>query len=180
MFYASGDLGKVTSTSILGTWSLTFTNNDYAVVTAPNGNTLVTNLILGDSANFPDPLTLFINAQANVPQNIYQGSVISKFQVTSNNVSLFYDDFSSTVIDSTKWAVVAEDPTNVYQIPTSAALEVSWSLPAGGYSLQSSSDLLNWGSPGLPSAVVNGQGATFVSRSMAATNPVQFFRLFNP
>jgi hypothetical protein len=173
-------LGDLLTTNILGTWSLTFSNNDYVTVTAPDGTTLSTNMNSGDSASFQDALSLYVNAQANLPQNIGQGAVISSFQVVSNNVTLFSDNFSSVALNAAKWSVVAQDQAGVFQIPTTAAYMLSWTLPDGGFNLKASSDLSTWSSPGLSTTTVNGQRATFISNAYLDANPVQFFRLSNP
>ena len=182
MFYAAGNLGDVSSTSVLGTWSVTFTNDDSVIITAPNGNTLSTNLAAGDgTANFADGLTVYIDSQSILVNNIGQKAVFSKFQIASNSVSLFSDGFSSTVIDASKWLTgQSEDPANVYQIPTTAAYMVSWTLPDGGFSLQASSDLFAWASPGLSTATINGKRTTFLSTSSVSANSAKFFRLIHP
>ena len=179
MFYADGNLGNVSSSTVLGTWSLTFTNNDYVVVTAPDGSTLSTNLAAGDAANFVDPLTIYIDAQSIAVPNIGQHVVFSKFQVVSNNVNLFSDNFSGGVIDPNVWATTqAEDPANVFQIPSAAVYAVSWTVPDGGFALQATAGLTGaWFDPALPKAVVYGQKTTFIPASFVTTNQAGFFRL---
>jgi hypothetical protein len=180
MFTGSGNLGDVFSASVLGTWSMSFTNDDSVIITSPSGSTFSTTLASGDgTANFADGLTIYLDSQAILVNNIGQKSVFSKFQVVSNNVTLFSDDFSSGALNSSKWdKTQAEDPANVYQIPITAAFKVSWTLPDSGFSLQSTTNLLSsWTSNGVPTAVINGQRSVFVSQSNVATNRVQFFRL---
>ena len=179
MFSGTGNLGNAFSTSVLGTWSITFTNNDSVIITSPSGNTLSTNLTLGDgAANFADGLTIYLDSQA-ILDNIGQKAGFSQFQAVSNNITLFSDDFSSGVLNSSKWSSAqAEDPANVYQIPTTAAFMVSWTVPDSGFSLQATTNLLSgWTSPGLPTALINGRRSAFIPASNVATNPVQFFRL---
>jgi hypothetical protein len=182
MFYAAGNLGDCTSATALGTWSLTFTNDDSVIVTSPSGNTLSTNLVEGDgAANFGDGLTAYIDAQSILVQNIGQQAVFSRFAITANNITQFSDDFSTTVIDASKWvSTQAEDPANVYQIPTTAAYKLSWTLPDGGFSLQASGDLAGWASPGLPTTTLGGQRTTFLSTASVSTNSAKFYRLIHP
>jgi hypothetical protein len=113
--------------------------------------------------------------------NIGQKAVFSKFQVVSNTATVFSDDFSSTVIDASKWATgQAEDPANVWQIPTTAAYMLSWTLPDGGFSLQSSSDLTTWAAAGLSTTTIKGKRATFLSTSAVNASNAKMFRLLKP
>jgi len=181
MFYAAGNLGDCFSSTVLGTWSITFTNNDYITVTSPDGTKFSTNMSIGDSANFSQPQTIYIDSQAILTNNIGQQAVFSKFQVVSNSTTLLFDDFSSGVINAGKWLTTqAEDPSLVYQIPTTAAYKLTWSLPDGGFSLQATSDLLNWANPGLSYALINGRRTAFLSEAFIATNSAKYFRLSNP
>ena len=181
MFYAAGSLGDCFSTTVLGTWSITFTNNDYVVVTSPDGTIFSTNLTAGDSANFSQPLTIYIDSQAILTNNIGQEAVFSKFQVVSNSTTLFSDDFSSGVINASKWLTTqAEDPSNVYQVPTTAAYKLTWSLPDGGFTLQGTSDLVTWANPGLNAALISGRRTVFLTETSVATNTAKYFRLSNP
>ena len=181
MFYAAGSLGDCFSTTVLGTWSITFTNNDYVVVTSPDGTIFSTNLTVGDSANFSQPLTIYIDSQAILTNNIGQQAVLSKFQVVSNSTTLLTDNFSSGALDGTKWlATQAEDPANVSQVPTTAAYKLTWSVPDGGFTLQATSDLLTWANPGFSTALIGGRRTAFVSDAYAATNNGKYFRLSNP
>lgn len=182
MFYGAGSLGDCFSTTVLGKWSLTFTNDDYVVVTSPSGNTFSTQLATGDGAgNFADGITAYIDSQSILVNNIGQKSVFSKFQVVSNTTTVFSDDFSSTVIDASKWATgQSEDPANVWQIPTTAAYMLSWTLPDGGFSLQSSSDLTTWAGAGLSTTTINGKRATFLSTSSVNASNAKMFRLLKP
>jgi hypothetical protein len=182
MFYGSGNLGSVTSSTVLGTWSMTFTGDDNVVVTAPDGSILSTNLAAGDGANFVDPLTVYVNALSAQVANIGQRGVYSKFQIVSNSTTLFNDTFSTGVIDPTEWSTSsAEDPSNVYQVPTTAAYAVSWTVPDGGFSLQTTADLIgSWYDPGLPKAMINGRRTSFLSSAYASTNSTALFRLLKP
>ena len=182
MFYGSGNLGTISNVSPLGTWTVTFTNNDYVTVTTPTGNTLSTNLAFGDAAlYFVNPLSVYVGAQANDSNNVGQASVYSRFEIASNGVPLLTEDFTAPSLDPAKWAVAAEDPAGILYVPLGAVFEVSWSLPDGGFYLQASHDMGNpgsWYDPGIPKAIHNGRGAIFVTPAMARTNT--FFRLFHP
>ncbi len=182
MFYGAGSLGDCFSTTVLGTWSLTFTNDDSVIVTSPSGNTFSAQLAPGDGAgNFADGITAYIDSQSILVNNIGQAAVFSKFAISTNGSALFSDDFSTTVIDSSKWITTqAEDPANVWQVPTTAAYKLSWTLPDGGFSLQASSDLLSWASPGLSTATIGGKRTTFLSTSSVNANNTRMFRLLKP
>ena len=181
-FFGTGNLGSVNGASVLGTWQVTL-NQDSVTLTAPDGSTWVTNMVAGDSANFSgEPLEVYLDNQAISVQNIGQKGVYSSFQISSNGVALFSDNFSSPVLDTTKWSTgQAEDPNGVYQIPSDAVYAVQWTLPAGGFNLQTSPTIGGpWIEPGIRNAAVGGLQTTYIPSSFVATNPTSFFRLSNP
>ena len=179
-FFASGNLGNVSAPSVLGTWSLTL-SNDLVIVTAPNGNAFTNSMNPDASSAFNQPLRIYLVTQAIRQGNINQKGVYSKFQVVSNSVALLSDNFSYGILDPLKWVTTqTEDAPNVYVIPTTAAYKVSWTVPDGGFSMEATPNLSGtWFNPALPKALIGGKRTTFIPASFVATNGVSFFRLKN-
>ena len=172
----------VASTTPVGTWSITFTNDDFLTLTSPSGG--VTNVNpQGIGASFGSQVSAYVGIQPNSTDNTGQQAVFSRFQIVSNGVTLLDDNFSGLSVNTGTWVVAAEDPTGVLQVPPNAALMLNWTLPANGFSLQASSNLKDtnsWHSPALPTTVFNGQGTVIIPSTFLATNNPTFFRLIHP
>ena len=180
-------LVTVTNPSPLGTWSLTL-SNDSVLVTTPSGNTATTNLPDGTAAGtFINPLAVYVGAQADLTNNIGQEAVLSHFQIVSNSIVnpavVFDDTFTTASVDLTKWTVRAEDPSGVFQIPSDAALALSWTLPDAGFRLTATSILHSptnppWAEVTLTKVLVNGRRTVYLPSSYLNTN--RFYLLQNP
>jgi len=172
----------VLSSTPIGTWSITFTNDDFVKLTSPSGGVTNANP-QGIGASFGNQVTAYVGIQPNLNQNTGQQGVFSRFQIVSNSVTLLDDSFSSQSVDTGTWLVAAEDPAGLLQVPPNAALMLNWTLPANGFSLQASSNLSDtnsWHSPGLSSSIFNGQGTVIIPSPFVATNNPTFFRLVHP
>ncbi len=120
--------------------------------------------------------------QPNSTNNTGQQAIFSQFQIVSNGVSLLSDSFATPTL-SNQWAVAAEDPNGILQVPPSAAYLLTWNPPETGFNLQTNSNLANtnaWNNPGLPMYTFNGKGTVLIPASMVASNKTEFFRLINP
>jgi hypothetical protein len=180
-FYQTS-VGTVSSTSPVGTWTMTFTNDDFVTVTSPSGAVLNTSL-QGNGSIFGNLVTAYIGIQPNSTNNTGQQAVFSKFQITSNGLPLLNDDFSTPALNASTWILAAEDPTGVLQIPQNAAFMLNWTLPATGFTLQSSTNLANpnsWQAVGLQSKIFNNQGTVIIPSTFVNTNSPGFFRLVHP
>jgi hypothetical protein len=171
----------VTNPSALGTWSMTFSNDD-VTVTAPGGNTAVTNLPLNASFfYFLDPMTVYVGVQPDLTNNIGQLAAFSNFQIVSNGITLLNDSFTSATLNPNVWGIAAEDPGGVLQIPPSAALALTWNLPDSGFRLTVNTNLSHassWQTSLLPKSLYNGRRTVLVPASYLNTN--EFYRLSNP
>jgi hypothetical protein len=176
-------LGSVSNSSPLGTWSITFSNNDNFTLTAPGGATYSTNLNTGDGLTyFNYPLGLYIGTRPNSTNNTGQQNIFSQFQVVSNAVTLLNETFSTPTLSST-WALAAEDVNDILQVPPSTAYLLSWTLPDTGFNLQVSTNLANsgaWHDPGLTKTTFNGKRTVLIPSTMVATNSPALFRLVKP
>ena len=172
----------VSSTTAIGTWTIAFTNDDFVTLTSPSGGVTNANP-QGIGASFGNQVTAYVGIQPNDTNNTGQEAVFSRFQIASNGVTLLDDHFSSQSIDTSTWVVAAEDPAGLLQVPANAALVLNWTLPATGFSLQASSNLMDtnaWHAPGLSSSIFNGQGTVIIPSTFVATNNPTFFRLVHP
>jgi len=168
----------------LGKWSMTLTNDDagyisYATITAPGGDAATTNLPFAYGITyFVNPMTVYIGVQPDLTNNIGQQAIFSNFQIISNGVPLLNDSFTSIGLDSSTWALAAEDPNGVLQISPSAAFLLTWNVPDTGYRLISNGSLSNttWQTSLLPKSLYKGRRIVVLPSS--TTN--QFFRLSNP
>ena len=143
-----GTLGVVGSSTVLGTWKLTFDHDTNITVTAPDLTNVGHFSFTSDAAAlFADPLNVYFGAQPNSVANFGQSVVLSAVSV-SGNASPASDNFfaDNWLLDTnTTWSIVATDPTTVQLLaPDPGALWVKWSLPDSGFGLQTSTNL---GSP---------------------------------
>ncbi len=181
-FYLTS-VGTVSSPSPLGTWSITFTNNDYVTITSPSGAVTNTSFQIGDGSLFGNLVTAYIGIQPNSTNNTGQQAVFSKFQIISNGLPLLNDNFSTPTVNASTWLIAAEDPTGVLQIPQNAAFMLNWTLPATGFTLQTSANLADpnsWHASGLQSTIFNNQGTVIIPSTFTSTNNPGFFRLVHP
>ena len=145
MVYGSGTLGVAGSSTVLGTWSLTFDQNTNITVTAPDGGTFKTNITADAAALFSDPLNVYFGGQPNSPANFGQAVVLSQAGV-SGNLSPTNDNFfaDGTVLNTNLWTIIAGDTKTVQLFPVDpGALWTKWSLPDTGFGLQISTNLVN-------------------------------------
>ncbi|HWD20790.1 MAG TPA: hypothetical protein VHB20_16095 [Verrucomicrobiae bacterium] len=186
--YAGGHLGDVQSSTILGTWSLSFTSDTNITVTAPDGTT-------GNFVLPPDWLTSFNNAgggaayidfggSANGNANSGQPMTLSKVSISDPYRET--NDFSTTAYDSTVWTLNGAETAIIPQTP---AYAITWTLPAANFSLWETTNLgatNQWqpvsGNTSLPVTVTpytwgtNNLRALVLPSDLSATNHV-FFEL---
>lgn len=191
MVYGVGTLGTVGSSNILGTWSMTFSQNTNITVTSPDGETLHTNITSDAAALFADPMNVYFGGQPNSPANFGQSVVLSSVSITGNSTPV-QDNFladKGQLDTNSVWSVVAGDPTTVQlMLPDPAALWVKWSLPDSGFGLQGTTNLANpssWVTLTGPDSSVGpllsfisaGSRMVYLPSSVIGTNRSGFFRL---
>jgi hypothetical protein len=132
----AGGLPVVTSTRVLGTWSVTASGNTHFVVTAPDGATAALDLTSEVAALFEGPIRVYYGVQGNSPNNIGQRARLGSAKIYSETVVFLEDDFSAPELDLGKWVVNAS-PGGVQMVPASeAGWVVTWTLPDDGFGLQ--------------------------------------------
>ena len=198
MIYGAGTLGSVGSSNILGTWSLTFNQDTNITVTAPDGNTFVTNITADAAALFAEPLNVVFGAQPNPPStnnitgNIGQAVVLANASITNagDGTSIVNDNFlADNTLDTGTWMPLAAAANTVLLFPADPGQKlVKWTLPDTGFGLQTTSNLSDANSWATLSGneATGAQLTTFITTGFrtalipsAILGPNQnFFRLF--
>jgi hypothetical protein len=157
--FGSNTLVNIGSSTILGTWSLKFSQNTNVTFTAPDGTS--TNFVFPaeSAACFADATGLYayIGMQPNGAGNVGQSSVISQIKITggvdgsSTPSPDITDNFATAPLNTTIWATTASDANGVQVVTADTPFWLLWTVPDSGFSLQYS-DNVNapqslWGDP---------------------------------
>lgn len=156
-YLESGNLGSVTNTGVLGTWTVKFTSDTNITLIAPNGNTSSFVMPAYNSGKFAEVsgFNIYLGMQANNEDAMNQSVVYSSFAVTGSAAPYSENFLAETVLDTTNiWnSSVAGGPNGMLIVPgASAAYWLQWTLPDTGYSLQTASNLLQSGASWSPVA----------------------------
>lgn len=145
--WGSGTIAVVGSSTVKGTWNLTFNPDGQISLTAPSGG--ITNFSLSAEATalFSGPLYAYFGIQPNNPPAIGQAAVISQVQITgvANPLS---ETFATGTLDPAVWETSAADPAGVIPVGQDGKFWLSWTLPAKDYTVQYQDDLISpssWG-----------------------------------
>lgn len=161
-WYESGNIGSVTNTgSPVGTWSISFTSPTNVLLTAPNGSTSTCVIPPYNASYFYEVsgYNIYLGMQANNAAMINQAVVFSNFSI-SNTVSVPFlgnanqslDNFLADSTLNTNWWDTSESTVpDVLVVPSSAKYWIYWTLPAGGFTLESGASLGSLGSWTSPS-----------------------------
>jgi len=192
--FGSNTLATLGSSTILGTWKVTFNQNTNVTFTAPDGSS--TNFVFPaeSAAYFADPngLYAYIGMQPNSAGNVGQSSVISEIKMTgavdgNGNPSPDIDDtFATAPLDTAIWGTTASDPKGVQVVTEDTPFWLLWTVPDSNFTLQYADDITapsgNWGDPyGLMANVIQigSVKRVLVPKSLSLTNQL-YFRLNNP
>jgi hypothetical protein len=187
--YGAGTIGQVDCTSgPLGTWSLSLTSNTSAKLTAPDGNSTL--------SNFPDPtaiqqafggkVTVYFGNQANDLSQVGQSTTYSRIQISGTpRAQLIDETFPGPNLNdhpanvAWHWDTVAASPAGI-SLPTNAGgLALVWTLPDTGYALQFSPSLSPavWSDPGFTNIISQGASKMVFIPKSALPNATRFFRM---
>jgi len=190
VLYGAGYLGQLVDPSgVLGTWSVTFTNNSYVTLVGPSG--VSTNFNMG-----PDVAALFqvtsgfmptyFGFQPGGPANIGYRGVYSRLKI-QNGATIVVDD-TFPVADP----LTQTDPNlwlNAYQAPDDNAGKVvdhdgaywlDWNKPDGFFSFVGiSANLTSWADSALTTIDHGARTASFVDTNILVDFPNSvYFRLY--
>jgi hypothetical protein len=189
---SAGTLTNLQAPTVLGTWTLTFNNDTNVTITGPGSTSVNFNMRPEAVAPFTDPLNIVYGAQPNQPYNVGQEVVYAAVSGTNSGMglSLYNDNFlADSSLDTGTWTILTGEPNTVFVFPFDPGEKiVSWSLPANGFSLQTSSNVPPphaWTTLTGPDATVppittwtsSGNEFALVPSSDQDTNQ-SFFRLF--
>ena len=163
-YLESGELTNVSSATLLGTWTVTFTSDTNGMLIAPDGTTSSFIFPLYNVTKFAESsgFNVYLGMQANTANAINQGVVFSSFAI-SNVPSACSDNFlADTSLNTNLWNnSYAIRPAGVLLVPPGAPYWVGWTVPATGFSLVDS--------PGL--------GASAVWKNVTTYAPIPMFNL---
>jgi hypothetical protein len=143
---------------LLGTWTITFSNNTDVTMTSPTG--LKTNFtfsadkvaMFADNAGAALPMYHYIGARANGAANYGQNATLSRVQITGSPTTLDDNFLTDSSLDTSLWQMATASTASIQLLPESnnPVYWVNWTLPDNGFVLQSATDLTsgNWNDTG--------------------------------
>ncbi len=141
-----------TSTTGVGTWTLTFTNDTDGTLTAPDGSTNSFSLPSDMVALFANPVTIGIGTTPGSAAGYGQFFDISRISIT-NSVWVDHDDFTlDNTLDTALWSpAFSLDAGSVFLVSTNTPYWVTWTVPDDGFGLATKASLTGgtnvWFSP---------------------------------
>jgi hypothetical protein len=142
----SGTVASISSSNILGTYTVTFTDNTNVTMLMP-GN-VSTNFSIPDTtgatiALFADGVDLYFGAQAGNTGGTSDHIVASEFSVTGLGAADFDDNFvaDAGTLNSSIWTVNAAFTNCVRLLGPGNPYWVDWTTPALGFTLESTAAL---------------------------------------
>lgn len=196
-----------TSTTGVGTWTLTFTSDTNGTVTAPDGSTNGFVLPSDMVALFANPVELCIGSTPGSTAGIGEFFDINRITIT-NQAQVDDDDFTQDdVLNTSLWnpafslhSASANNAGSVFQISTNTPFWINWTLPDDLFQLATAANLTNqWFSPtyygslaGVSNTIPTKMGSlkwTLINAGAFPTtdttvggpvSPSGFFRLQNP
>jgi hypothetical protein len=175
-----GTLGVVTNAGgALGTWTVTFTDNTHASLTAPSGATTGVFSIPQDVTLFQEPLAAYFGVDPNSTVDTGQSATFSHIKITGADPI----DDTLTTLDSFTWQVISMDPPGTVFVPTDSAYWISWPLQSG-FGLVTNASLsapsASWGSLGIAPTTIWTKAQTLISSTNLVPGGKEFFKAFNP
>ena len=171
-------------TGVLGTWTLTFSNNTSVTMTSPTG--VSTNFTFSadkvswfaDTNGVALPLYYYVGCRGN-GSGATTAAVLSDVKI-HGSVDSFEDNFmTDTVLDTNKWNIAAAYAPSIQMVPTTPkpVYWVNWTLPANGYQLESSASLFGpWLASTQPTLAYAGVVTTLVSANEMPSVNQGYFR----
>jgi hypothetical protein len=181
---AVGTLGSIGSDTMIGTWTLTFSNDTNVTITTPAGTSTSFEFPAESAALFADPMYVYLGVQPNQAANKGQGVRFSNFR-TTGTANPINETFVGVVpeenpdaapdLDPAIWRRAAADNAGIVLTPTNANYVVEWTVPAIGFKLQRAESLTNpdWVDVTASTAQVGGR----VRAAVTATGAQGFYRL---
>ena len=135
-----GELAGVGSSTVLGTWKVTFTSDTDFTLTSPDGSTNTGAFNAATAAKFADSMFVYFGTIPDQVANIGLSMVFGQVKITGTAATLDENFLVDPYTDALEVAAAA--PTGVVQVaPDAARFWLDWTLPATNYQLQQSMDL---------------------------------------
>jgi hypothetical protein len=143
-YYDAASQIYITNPTVFGKWTLSFANDQNVTMTTPSGNS--TNFIMGSaSCPIPDisPAFAVVAPGGVVYLGMFGGSsntldipvVLAGAQISGLGVTGVSNNWmAETFLDPNDWVPVAG--VSWYLVPTNNAMWLNWTLPDGGFGLQ--------------------------------------------
>jgi len=182
--YGTGSLGGgVGNPTPEGVWTLTFNQNTNVTITAPNGGTFATNIS-------PDVISIFnatpymqvnVGVVPNSLDRLGQMAVLKGVKITGASGGANVDSqFVGQPLDANVWGIAASSANyGVQEIGNDAAYWLTWTLPAAGFSLQTSDKVAGgtWSSPTLAGFAVGGKYRALLKQADLPSSNIGFFNM---
>lgn len=170
-----GTLGVVTNAAgALGTWTVTFSDNTHATLTAPGG-TSNSFALPEDMTLFQGPLAVYFGVDPNSTVDTGQSATFSRIQITGTDP--INDNMTS--LNSSTWQVISMDMPGTVFVPADSAFWISW-LQESGFGLVTNASLStpvsSWGNIGLAPTNIWIKSEVLVSTTNLVTGGKEFFR----
>ncbi len=179
VLYGTGLLGQLINPSgVLGTWSVTFTNNSHVTVVGPSGGG--TNFDMGaDAAAFFQTTTplmqTYFGFQPGGAANIGNRGVYTRLKIQNGATTVVDDTFPGPDLDANLWvtAFQAADAVAYKVVDQDAGYWFSWNKPDGFYSFIgiSSNVTSGWVDSGLTTLDLGARTGSFVDTNVLANFP---------
>ena len=184
--FGSNTLAEITSPTkgILGTWSLTFSNDTSVTLTTPSGTSTNFTLPAASAALFAGDVYAFFGMQPNGAGNVGQDMVLSRIQIKGTAPEID-DAFPGPGLDTGTWGVNATDANGLQVVTEDTPFWLLWTLPDSDFTLQSSVSLnpaqASWSDPGLSGSVIQlgPVKRVLVPKTLSWTDEL-YFRMIKP
>jgi len=179
-----GELGGVTGDGIVGTWTVTFAQDNQITLKAPNGTTTSLVMPAEDAAKFAGDITVYYGIIPNQTANIGQAAILNGAKIMAGSTVLLEDTFASGTLNPETWTVNASLAACVSVVTPKDPYWVWWTTPASGFILQTNADVtpLTWGTPdpALTDALVGSKKRALITEAAVPALQKGFFRLVKP
>ena len=148
-----------TSTTGVGTWTMTFTNDTDGVLIAPDGSSVSFTLPPDMVTLFANPVELLFGTTPGTAAGYGEFMDFSRITIT-NSVGVVDDDFTQDdVLNTSLWdPAFSLDAGSVIHVSTNTPFWLNWTVPDDGFGLETKADLIDttipWYSLGFYSAGV--------------------------
>jgi hypothetical protein len=177
----AGTLVTLNAPSIIGTWSITFTDNTNITIDGPGGSTTNCTLTAAAAANFTEPINVYFGSQPNSAGSYGQTVVMSSVSTTGTTTPLSDNFLTDSTLNTNLFMPITGDNSTIFVVPSGSAYWLAWTLPDTAFSLESTTSLqkpITWkGVTGLASFTTAGQRRVLLAKTNLPSASEGFFNL---